>query len=373
MKIGYDAKRVFHNFRGLGSYSRNLLEGMGRFYPGHEYILYSPSFTDKRAKDWYKKKPFRVSTPKNLLFKTFPSLWRSFFIGNDLNDVDVYHGLSHELPIGIKSDITRVVTIHDLIFMRHPSWFPLLDRIIYKRKVIHSCQNADLIIAISEQTKADIVDFLKIQEDKIQVIPPHCHPRFYEKCSGELTKKILEAHPFTSPYLLYVGAIEERKNPLTLIEAFYHLSGKYNLVLVGTGNRYKKKVLEKIKHLNLQDRIFMLENITAEELPVLYEQAELFIYPSLFEGFGIPIAEAIASGTPVITSKGSCFSEVGGPSSIYVNPLDSEEMAVEMDRVLSNKNLSQKMSEEGKKHARRFHWEKTSYDMMNAYLKAIAR
>ena len=296
-----------------------------------------------------------------------------FFIGNDLNDVDIYHGLSHELPTGIKSDTTQIVTIHDLIFMRHPEWFPFPDRFTYKRKVVHGCQKADLIIAISEQTKTDIMDFLKIREDKIQVIPPHCHPRFYERPDEELTKKTLGPHPFTSPYLLYVGAVEERKNPLTLIEAFYHLSSKYHLVLVGTGNKYKKKVLEKIKHLNLQERIFLPENISSEELPVLYRQAKLFIYPSLFEGFGMPIAEAVASGTPVITSHGSCFSEVGGPSSLYVNPLEPEEMAVQMERVLSDETLSKKMSEEGKKYARKFHWEKTSFDMMNAYLKAIAR
>ena len=184
MRIGFDAKRVFHNFRGLGNYGRTLLEGLYQFYPEHCYLLYTPPFQDIRSVDWEKKfSSFRVCTPTGFLERSFPSFWRRFLLGKKLerDELDIYHGLSHDLPAGVRVGKPKtVVTIHDLIFLRFPQFFPWIDRCVYLNKLRHACNRADVILAICEQTKNDLIEFLHIHEDRIRVIYQGVHPRFYE-------------------------------------------------------------------------------------------------------------------------------------------------------------------------------------------------
>ncbi|MCY4524632.1 MAG: glycosyltransferase family 1 protein [Halobacteriovoraceae bacterium] len=376
MKIGYDAKRIFHNFRGLGNYGRNLIEGMNSWYPENQYYLYTPPIIDNRAVLWRKKitRP-RIITPPNKILKTLSPLWRSFFIGSDLQkkNIDIYHGLSHELPFNVNRKTKQIVTIHDLIFIRHPRYFPFLDRKIYLKKIIHSCKQADIIVAISGQSKRDLVDFLQIPEEKIRVVYQSCHPCFYRDVPHELQQETLAKYNLNNDYILYVGAIEERKNILRLVNAFAKLPTHHRMVLIGTGSSYKNKVIARIKMLGLENKILLLENVPQQDLPALYRNARVFVYPSLFEGFGIPIIEAMFSETPVMTSQGSCFSEAGGPNSVYVNPYKEDEISQGILRILSDKNLAKHMTQTGRKFAERFHLRQTTRDMMNVYRDITAR
>jgi glycosyltransferase involved in cell wall biosynthesis len=377
MRVGFDGKRAFHNFRGLGNYSRTLIESLIVHYPQLQCFLYTPPYKDERAIAWRKMlESMNVCLPTTAIGETFPSLWRSFMMPEDIKreGLDLYHGLSHELPMGItKLNIKKVVTIHDLIFMRFPQYFPFIDRVVYKRKFQYSCSVADKVIAICEQTKQDLIDFLDVPESKIEVVYQSCNPRFFVPSEESKIQEIRAKYLLDKEYILNVGAIEPRKNTLTLVKAFHSISSsiKEDLILVGQGKKYKDEIEDYIVENNLVGRVRIISNVPMADLPAIYTAAKLFVYPSHFEGFGIPIIESLFSKTPVITSKGSCFPEAGGPNSIYIDPDNSQEIAHEIKSILEDRDRQVKMIEEGYRFVQKFHWSKTSENLFTLYAKMI--
>jgi glycosyltransferase involved in cell wall biosynthesis len=373
MRIGFDAKRAFHNFRGLGNYSRDLLAGLNQYYSRNDYLLFSPPLKDQRAFKWRDEySSFEVITPTSFLGKKFSTAWRSLFLTDELknHELDIFHGLSHELPPGIeKSGIKSIVTIHDLIFMRYPEFFPWVDRKVYLKKVRYACEAAALIICICNQTKEDVVNFLGVNPDKIRVVYQTCNPRFYTPMEEDKMKSILSKYGVDGKYILNVGAIEPRKNALNLVKAFANLKkeSNRNLILVGNGGEYKKEIETYIESKDLGDRIKIISNVTHTDLPAFYQGADLFCYPSHFEGFGIPIIEALFSKTPVITSKGSCFPEAGGPDSVYIDSESIPELTEAIERVLTDDKLRYKMIENGRNFVEKFHRSKTSERLIEVY------
>ncbi len=355
MRIGFDAKRAFFNRSGLGNYSRDTINILCEQYPENKYFLYTPknltqNFLDKE------KINYTICTPSNIINRIFPSYWRTKTITNDLlsNRIDIYHGLTHELPLGIeKTNIKTVVTIHDLIFLRHPEFFNKIDRKIYSSKVKSSCIRANKIIAISENTKRDIIELLNIPEEKITVIYQGCNKVFHSCIKKEERVKTLKKYKLPSDYLLYVGNIEERKNLMTLLKTIKSLK-TFKLVVIGNGKNYKEKCVEYIKRNNLTNKVFFIHKITQQEIASIYQSAQILIYPSIYEGFGIPILESLYSKTPVITTKNGCFKETGGPNTKYINPLSVAEIKNEVINISSSKETQNKMKEEGIKYAQKF-------------------
>jgi glycosyltransferase involved in cell wall biosynthesis len=371
MRIGFDAKRAFFNQSGLGNYSRTLISQMSLLFPENEYFLFSPK--NPSASSGFPPENKKIIKPSQFLHKQFPSIWRSAFMGQDIRNykIQLFHGLSNELPLDIqKSNARSVVTIHDLIFLRYPNLYNRADRAIYKSKFQRSCKLADAVVAISEQTKADIVHFFNIPPEKIHVIYQACNPLYYSLASDDIKKIVRKKYSLPEKYMLYVGTIEERKNLLQLITAKNEYKIPLPLLVIGRPTPYLEKVREYITKHNIQDILF-LKSLDQEELPAIYQMAELFIYPSSFEGFGIPILEALNSGVPVITGTGSCMPETGGPHSIYINPLQTSEIADSIKLVLNNPELKRKMVEEGKKHALLFREERTAGEMMKLYQKLL--
>lgn len=374
MKIGFDAKRIFCNFRGLGNYSRTLVEGLSRYYPDNEYYLFTPEVKDKRALTWISRfEQFKVITPLSSKARTFKSAWRTFGLSSVIKShkLDIFHGLSHELPYSIENTACKsVVTIHDLIFVRYPEYFPWLDRKIYMKKFSYAVKNADIVIAICEQTKRDIIKYLNCPESKIRVVYQSCNPSFYEQSNTKYLNEIRSKFNLPAKYIFYAGALEERKNALSLLKAFYLIKDniEHDLILVGRGKAYKEKLERFISDKGLNDRVFILSNVENDEMPGIFELADLFVYPSYFEGWGVPIVESLFSEVPVITSKGSCFSESGGPKSIYVTPDDVEQLKTQIIRVLNDKDLSSLMKREGRLFAEQFHQKRTSAALMELYL-----
>lgn len=355
MKIGYDAKRIFHNTTGLGNYSRDLVQILSRYYPKNQYYLYNPkpAKVNRLIPDG---KTLIEIKPTSFLAKKLHFLWRSKWIVKQLlkDKITVFHGLTGELPYGIeKTDIKTLVTIHDLIFVRYPKLYKALDRKIYLKKFKYAAQTADIVIAISEQTKLDIIDFLGIESNKIQVIYQGCHRVFKEAISTEFQNEVLKKHQIPENFILNVGAINERKNLLSLVKAIEKTEDY--LVVVGNGTDYFQKVKKYIDNHQLDKKVHFLQNLSMQEIAVLYRKAKLFVYPSIFEGFGIPIIEALYSKTPVITTQGSCFPEAGGPNSIYLNnPYDIEEIAKAIRLVSKDKLFRLNMVEKGYQYVQRF-------------------
>jgi len=374
MKIGYDAKRVFHNWRGLGNYSRDLITGLEKYYPNNEYKLFSMDFHDPKALEFSKNNPnLEVIKPQTFFSRLFPSLWRTNYSKYfDDYQLDIFHGLSHELPKKRSNSKTKlVVTIHDLIFIRYPNYFPAVDRKVYMAKVKYACKVSDLIIAICEQTKSDLIEILNVPENKIRVAYQSCNPIFFKTLEDHVIQSVLKKYNIDEEYFLFVGAFEQRKNILTLIEAYNHFGKSKKLVLVGRGKSYKQEMIQKIDSLGLAENVIILEGLPLEDLPALYQGAFAFCFPSFFEGFGIPLIESLFSGTPVITTDGSCFPEVAGPGGLYCNPENSFEIAKAMNLLTNDPDLYRTLISEGKAHVSQFLPENTNRVMMSIYEEAI--
>ncbi len=291
------------------------------------------------------------------------------------NGIHVYHGLSNELPYHIsicKSQIANfrsVVTIHDLIFKRFPQYYPVVDRIIYDHKFKRSCVTADKIIAISNQTKNDVIDFYKIAPEKIEVIYQPAGDYLRDDVSREEIERVKKKFNLPTDYVLSVGTVEERKNLLLVLKALALLKSKLStpLVVVGKETSYKKVLLNFLSKVKMLDRVIFINNISTEELQPLYAGAKLFVYPSRFEGFGIPVIEALHYGIPVVAAIGSCLEESGGPSSKYVNPDDESEMADVIESILTDTSLQKEMSNAGKSFVKKFNREQFAHSLMACY------
>jgi len=367
MRIGFDAKRAFFNNSGLGNYSRTLVSQLSTLFPENEYFLFSPKEAGKRENF----PPINTVTvgPEKFLHKKFSSVWRSAFMSGEINNkkIDIFHGLSNELPSDIKkSNAVSVVTIHDLIFLRYPNLYKRIDRKIYASKFKRSCLDADKIVAISEQTKSDIIEFFGINESKIQVIYQSCNPLYYEPYSTEQKIKVRNKFSLPETYLLYVGTIEERKNLLQIIKARHQGNISTPLIVIGRPTVYYEKIKAYISSNSITG-IHFLKDVNQWDIPAIYQMSEMFIYPSSFEGFGIPVLEALNSGIPVITGKGSCLPEAGGPHSLYVDPMETDEISNAIKTIPGNADLRQAMISEGYKHALNFREDKTAGMMMQLY------
>ncbi len=370
MRIGFDAKRAFYNQTGLGNYSRDSIRILSHFFQDNDYFLYTPKLIQNNRLSFLdERENCHTRVPFSLVGNLFKKYWRSKNIVKDLiqDEIDIYHGLSHELPLGIeKTKIKSVVSIHDLIFIRYPHLFNTIDRKIYHKKFLSACKRADKIIAISKQTKSDIIEFFNIPENKIKVVYQGCNAIFQKSIPNDQKQKVISKYNLPRNFLLHVSSITERKNLLNILKSIQKINNQH-LVIIGDGKSYKNKCLEYIRKHKLSDRVHLIHNINLKEMAAIYQSADIMLYPSLFEGFGLPILEALFSKTPVITSKGGCFSEAGGKHSIYINPLSNKELTQAIIKIQSDKNLSVKMIEEGYQYAQNFTEDKVAKNLFNIY------
>lgn len=373
MKIGFDAKRAFTNHRGLGTYSRETIRIMASLAPENQYYLFTPDVDPS----------IRINRPSNVTIK-LPSfyigsftraLWRTFKITKEAEKLglDIYHGLSHELPYGIEKTKTHtVVTMHDLLFLKQPELFPAFDRKMYCKKYLHSCQIADRIIAVSEHTKRDLQELVHIPEAKIEVVYQGCNPTFKKLVNETQKKSLKEKYHLPEHFLLNVGAFEPKKNQLLILKALK--AGKIDmpLVIAGRKTNYMKELQQYVAKNGLLNQVMLLPDFPSTDLPALFQCATLFVFPSTYEGFGIPVVEALTSGIPVIAATGSCLEESGGPNSIYVNPNDEEELAVRINEVLSDKQKRIAMMLKGLNYTQRFSDDAIAENLIRIYKNLLS-
>ncbi len=380
MNIGFDAKRVYQNTTGLGHYSRTLVTSLATYFAENEYYLFAPKITNKfNAVDF---ENIHSVTPTKFPSTLLKAAWRSNWVKKDLlkHKIDVYHGLSHEIPFGInKTKVKSVVTIHDLIFERYPNQFSKIDVQIYRRKFKNACINSNKIIAISEQTKKDIIDFYNINENKIEVCYQSCNDIFRKEINEIEKNRIKELYNLPDKFFLTVGSIIERKNLLTIVKALQQLKNEISipLVVIGNGGGYKETVKDYIAKNNLQNNVIFLSdnelinNLSSyknsTDFPAIYQLALAMIYPSIFEGFGLPVLEALCSKLPVITSNVSCLPEAGGDAALLIDPFSVNEMAAAMRKTITDVNFAAEMKTKGLLHAEHFSQEKTATAVMNVY------
>lgn len=371
MNIGFDAKRAFTNNTGLGNYSRYTINSLCRLYPEHSYTLYTPSAGSNNI--YEPPENSQTTYPDSARTKKLKSYWRTFGITNQLvrDNIQLYHGLSNELPVGIgKRGIKSVVTIHDLIFLRLPTLYNAIDRRIYLAKTRNAVRYADRIVAISAQTRDDLVELLKADREKIRVIYQGCNPWFQVRAGKEQIEKIRNKYALPKNYLLYVGTIEERKNLLEIVKAIHQNKIDVPLVVVGKKSSYFNKVQKYIAEYQVRNLHFH-HHIENRDLPGVYQLADAFIYPSSYEGFGIPVLEALNSGTPVITSAGGCLEETAGGGGLFVTPGNTDQLGEAIKSVLYNSELRQKLREAGAEHALQFREEQTIPKLVDLYKECL--
>ncbi|HMG81509.1 MAG TPA: glycosyltransferase family 1 protein [Ferruginibacter sp.] len=383
MKIGYDGKRAFQNKTGLGNYIRSLIAILTTHYPQNSYTLFAPKSTDLFDVAVFPN--VSAVFPQTTIGKKFPALWRRSGMLKDIvnSKVDIFHGVSNEIPNGIeRTGIKSVVTVHDLIYERFPETYTLDVRYVSRWKIKHACKKADAVIAISQQTKDDIIQFYGIDEKKISICYQSCNPIFQRVVGGEEKSIVKKRYHLPDQYFLFVSSITARKNLIAICKAMVLLKDKVTipLVIIGNGKKEKEDAKKLMEANGIGDRLIFLNEMpqskelnftTAEDFPAIYQQALALIYPSIFEGFGAPLLEALCSGLPVLSSDASCLPEVAGDAALYFSPHDHEALATHMFQIATDKDLVIFMREKGFAQAQNFTTQKYADSILQVYQKLL--
>ena len=372
--IAYDAKRLVRNRTGLGNYSRTLVGDLQRTLPSScRLLLYAPDRGSDDLREQVKEdQRTQYVYPTAAHSSIARAMWRSWGIVKDLkrDRVDIYHGLSGELPIGIHAaGIKTVVTIHDLIFLRHPEYYNPIDAAVYRAKFLLTCREADRIIAISECTKRDIMEYGAVDASRIDVVYQSCAGRFSTTLTQDALEDTRRRLNLPARFILNVGTIEERKNIMLAVRALPMIDSQIHLVVVGRRTKYTAKVENEAKRLGVADRLHILSGIGDDDLQAVYRSAETFVYPSRYEGFGIPIIEAIQTGLPVVACTGSCLEEAGGPDCFYVSPDDPPMLAGALRQTLMGAGGRTERIARCQKYVKRFENTSTAQQVAKIYSK----
>ena len=382
MQIGFDAKRIFQNTTGLGNYARNLIDGLSRFAPEHHYHLFAPRTTGLFAATQYPN--ISVHLPEGFIHRRFKAYWRSKGMVNDLADqsLDLYHGLSFELPFGIERlKLPTIVSVHDLIFERYPEQYRAADVLISRKKTKHACAVANAVFAMSVQTKQDLIDLYQIPASKIFVTYQSCHDHFLSKKNSSELDRLKSKYNLPELYFLFVGSIIERKGLLKICEALGMMQQKIPLLVIGKGDgEYEQKVKQFITANRMTSQLVFLNEtpagktpdfISGKDFPGIYQSATALVYPSVFEGFGIPVLEALSSGTAVITSRNSSMAEIAGEAALYIDAANSVDIAGAMKQVLQDERLRKTLGEKAVIQAAQFSKERLSSELITLYSTII--
>jgi glycosyltransferase involved in cell wall biosynthesis len=371
IRVGINASKYFGINTGVGRYTSNLCNTISKCKDGNDYYFYLPG---RNSTCWNDK--IEVQLEEQGIFlqnNTLRILWEQILLPIKINKdmLDLFHYTDHAMSL-VQRRHPVVITVHDIAYIRFPD---LLNktRQVYKKYILSlSVKRADVIIADSHSTKLDIIEFFKVDEKKIKVIHLGVESRFRPINNVE---RYRTRNNLPSKMILNIGTLEPRKNVVTLVKAFKRLQERghkdYVLTIAGEKGWLYEKIFEEIESSGMEKSIRILGVVRDEDLPLLYNCADLFVYPSLYEGFGLPPLEAMACGVPIITSNTSSLPEVVGNAGIMVDPNDIESLSDEMYRVLEDEELKHRMSRDGLKRSKMFTWEKMVKEVLETY-KAVA-
>jgi len=385
MKIAFDWSFAHGIRAGIGQYSYNLARALAQVDRENEYILYVLVTASKRAKLMdgditpppgrfrveYRNIPF----PFQLFgFMKVPGLgakFREYFLGN--MDVDIVHSTTFCAPRFKDAKKRLVVTIYDLTVITHPECHKKLNIKHCKKGIEDAVKYADAIIAISEHTKKDLVNIAGAPEELVTVTPLAADPDLRPVTDKSTLDKVRRKYKLPADYILFLGSLEPRKNVAALIKAYAGLAEgykkKYHLVIAGARGWLNSPVHDTIKKFGLLDKTNFPGYVDREDLSALYSMADCFVYPSLYEGFGLPVLEAMACGAPVITSNTSSMPEVAGSAALLINPLDEGELTTALEKILANKPLREEMRKKGFIQEKKFSWERCAAETLEVYKK----
>lgn len=377
VKILVDATPIRDKPSGIGIYTINLINALYSLQQKENFkigICYQPSFKKCLIGNFSLPEILKEFSPcytlplpvtlTNLLGKFDSSLLNYF--DKYLDNPNIIQGTDHFVyPC---KNALKIMTIHDLSFIKYPEYAPKIVKKTYKNRIENCLKWTDLIITFSQSTKQDIMEIFNFPEEKIFIT--HQASRYKNL---PINKSQINSINYNSnnPYLLFVSTFEPRKNIINIIQAFNYLKQTkkiaHNLILIGQKGWQYQPIFNAINNSPFRDHIYYLGYLSDEEVALFYQNAEVFVYPSYYEGFGLPVLEAMSLGVPVITSNTSSLPEVAGDAAILVNPDHYQELADAILQVINNTQLRNQLIEKGKNRAKLFSWENTAKQTINAY------
>ena len=373
--VGLDGKRAVENNTGLGNYSRYALNMLSLGFPASRFRLYAPRPKENdRLEPLLARENVEIAYGPDRFGAAGRAFWRTFDMAIDLkrDGVDIYHGLSNEIPLWAPKACPTVVTIHDLIYRRCPADYSAIDRRMYDFKYGRSAKIASRVIAISECTRRDLISDYQIDPAKIDVIYQGIDPIFTLDIPTSKRQEVRARYGLPDVYIACVGTVQPRKNQLLAVRALAKLPAAVKLVIVGRmSGDYGRMISAEISRLGLSDRVMHLEGIPFADLPAIYADAAVSVYPSRYEGFGLPVVESITVGTPVIAATASCLEEAGGPGAVYINPDDADSLAREAMHIIDDRIFHDKLVRHGQKYVKKFSADNFAKATMETYHKAI--
>ncbi|GBD15145.1 D-inositol 3-phosphate glycosyltransferase [bacterium HR26] len=287
--------------------------------------------------------------------------------------LDLLHAPVNVVPLAGPRPL--VLTVHDLAFLRYPEHYPPLKQRYLAALTRRSTRRADLVIAVSGQTRADVVELCGVRPEKVVVVPNGVDASLRPVRDAGVLQAFRQAHGLPNEFFLFLGTLQPRKNLEGLLRAYDRARADLSLPLVVAGARgwRESKIFQLVRELDLADRVRFTGYINPDELPIWYSAATVFVYPSLYEGFGLPVLEAMACGTPVITSATSSLPEVAGDAAILVDPHDTDALARALRELASSPRLRAELTSAGLERARAFSWERTARETLEVYRRAMER
>ncbi|MBI3291241.1 MAG: glycosyltransferase family 4 protein [Elusimicrobia bacterium] len=357
MKIGIDTRPLCEKEpSGIPVYVDNVLTALSRLQTNHEFILYA-----------HRDFPFHLTQTtwkKRVGSGLYGTMWMQTQLPLWLiqDHIDIFWGTQHILPLLSPRSIRMFLTVHDLIYLRYPETMTWKSLTINKLLIPSSLKRADFLVAISESTAQDIAMFYEVNSKPLRVVPEGISSQFYPRPKEE-ARSLIETHfNVTSPYLLVIGTFEPRKNFLGCVEAFLKIADQipHCLLLVGPSGWKMTPFSRRIRPLLEKGRAKILGFVPQPLMPFLYSAADLFLFPSLYEGFGLPPLEAMACATPVVASQAGSLPEVLGESAVWVDPHDSNSIAQGIMRLLRDVKLQSDLIQKGLSRTQLYRWDRTA-------------
>ncbi len=383
MRIGIDCRTILNpdkeRFTGIEHYTYQLVRHLLKIDKKNQYVLFfDRSIKEKRIDKFKKKNTIIRYFPFSQYSKFLPVIYSHFLVNAFIarEKLDVFHSPTPYLPKSYRGP--AVVTVHDLFNFKFPQWSSS-EEWRYNKKVVSSAlKNSSKIISVSQSTKRDIINLFKIKPSKIRVVYNGVDARFFQKAGDKEVKRVKRKLGISGDYILYLGAFSKRKNIVNIINSFEEIKEekegrKYKfknlkLVLAGkqTGDN-KKKILRMVKHSKFKKDIILTGYVEPDDINPLYEGAKIFLFPSFYEGFGLPLLEAAAKGLPIITSSTSSLPEIADGAALLVDPNKKKEISFAIFTLLTDKKLVRELSRKAKARAKKFSWLETARKTLKVY------
>jgi glycosyltransferase involved in cell wall biosynthesis len=368
MKIGIVVDRLNRLRTGIENYTYNVIKEFAKISDNEKIFLinYEDNNIFPNLNKIIVKNPLKNITKKSFYFW---HIYLQFKLNKKDFKLDIIHSPENAALFIKLRHQKKIITAHDIIPYLFPETFTPITLLRYKLLFSRTLKTADKIIVVSNSTKKDLINYFYIPEEKIKVILLAADEKF-KPLNHEEVNEVKQRYNLNFPFILYVGTLDKRKNISTLIKAFHKLKKyetKQKLVIAGEKGWKYKELFETIDKLNLQKDVIFTGYVLDEDLPALYNAADLFVYPSLYEGFGLPPLESMACGTPVITSNTSSLPEVVGDAGIMIDPHNVNGLADAMHEVLTNDGLREDMIKKGLERAKMFSWEKCARETLKVY------